>query len=318
MGSAAGSHRPATPQGDRSADTDQSPGAALPGLAAASRGGEPTSSADTRPSAPAGPAAASPAAPGDPTAVPARPAADTRPAPAGPAAAPAGDTPSALAGPATDSSPAPAGLAAAPAGDTPPAPVGPAADSSAAPADSQLALDGLAADLAPSSLGALAAEPPAATEEQRREEAFNAAWRFIARRERTEAEVRARLERNDVDAPLIEEVLDELRTGGYVDDAGYAQRFAEDRRNLDGWGAERIERRLRELGVDRQHIVAALAAGDHDELAAATALLARRYPVPPEQPRDREKALGFLVRKGFDLELAHDALRRHAASAVEG
>ncbi|RKQ87455.1 SOS response regulatory protein OraA/RecX [Solirubrobacter pauli] len=283
MGSAAGPTGPATPQGDRSADTDQSPGAALPGLAAASRGGEPTSSADAKPSAPAAPANPVAASPAE-------------------SAGPGADEP---AGPAADGPDAPAADAAA----------GPAA---AAPADSQLALDGLAAELAPESLGALAAEPPAISAEQRREEAFNAAWRFIARRERTEAEVRARLERNDVEAALVEEVLDELRTGGYVDDAGYAQRFAEDRRNLDGWGADRIERRLRELGVDRRHIAAALAAGDHDELAAATALLARRYPVPPEQPRDREKALGFLVRKGFDLELAHDALRRHAASAVEG
>ena len=105
-------------------------------------------------------------------------------------------------------------------------------------------------------------------------------------------------------------------SGGYVDDAGFARRFAEDRRNLDGWGAERIERRLRELGVDRQHIAAALAAGEHDELAAATALLARRFPVPPDTPRDLERALGFLVRKGYDLELAHDALRRHAARST--
>jgi len=237
VGSAAEPPGPATPQGESSADTEFSPGAALAGPSAASRGGEPTLSAD--------------------------------PSPAGPAA------------------------------------------------DSQLGFDALAADLAPESLGALAGEPPVATEEQRREEAFSAGWRFIARRERTEAEVRARLERNDVEAPLIDEVLDELRTGGYVDDAGYARRFAEDRRNLDGWGAERIERRLREVGIDRAHIAAALAAGDHDELAAATALLARRYPIPPDSPRDREKALGFLVRKGFDLELAHDALRRHAASAVE-
>lgn len=190
------------------------------------------------------------------------------------------------------------------------------ATSGALAGDPQLALDGLAGDLAPESLGALAAEPPTATAEQLREEAFSAAWRFIARRERTEAEVRARLERNDVEPPLIDDVLDELRTSGYVDDAGYATRFAEDRRNLDGWGAERIERRLREVGVDRGHIAAALAAGEHDELAAATALLARRYPVPPDTPRDREKALGFLVRKGFALELAHDALRRHASSAV--
>jgi regulatory protein len=36
--------------------------------------------------------------------------------------------------------------------------------------------------------------------------------------------------------------------------------------------------------------------------------------VPPATPRDLERALGFLVRKGYELELAHDALRRHAAA----
>jgi regulatory protein len=153
-------------------------------------------------------------------------------------------------------------------------------------------------------------DPP--TPEQRRADAFDAAWRFLARRERTEAEVRARLERNDVDAALVAEILDTLREGGYVDDAGYARRFAEDRRNLDGWGAERIERRLRELGVDLAHIAEALQGGEgHDELDAACALLARRFPTPPATPRDLERALGFLVRKGYELELAHDALRRH-------
>ena len=218
--------------------------------------------------------------------------------------------------PATLTAAAPPGSAAASSdAAAPPGPAGAtAATAVSGPAEgAQLVLDATASE----SLGALAAEPPGATALQLREEAFNTAWRFLSRRERTEAEVRARLERNDVEAPLIDEVLDELMSGGYVDDAGYATRFAEDRRNLDGWGADRIERRLRELGVERHHITAALAAGDHDELAAATALLARRYPVPPDTPRDLEKALGFLIRKGFDLELAHDALRRHAAAAVE-
>ncbi|MDA0182163.1 RecX family transcriptional regulator [Solirubrobacter phytolaccae] len=291
MGSAAEPSGPATPQGETSADTEASPGAARSGPSAASRGGEPTSSpAATRPTGPA---------------------ADSPPGPAGVAA----DAPPAATGPAPDAPPAAADAPAGPATDSSPGPTGPATDSSPGPV--VLSFEALAADFAPESLGSLSGEPPAASEDQLREEAFNAAWRFLSRRERTEAEVRARLERNDVEAPLIDEVLDELKSCGYVDDAGYAQRFAEDRRNLDNWGAERIERRLRELGVDRTHIAAALAAGDHDELAAATALLARRYPVPPEAPRDREKALGFLVRKGFDLELAHDALRRHAASAVE-
>ena len=161
------------------------------------------------------------------------------------------------------------------------------------------------------------ADPPPTGPVQRRQEAFDAAWRFLARRDRTEAEVRRRLERNDVEAAVVEEVLDTLRADGYLDDAGYARRFAEDRRNLDGWGAERIERRLAELGVDRDHIRQALADDDgHDELDAACELLARRFPDPPETPRDLERALGFLVRKGYDLELAHDALRRHGAAAL--
>ena len=42
------------------------------------------------------------------------------------------------------------------------------------------------------------------------------------------------------------------------------------------------------------------------------ALLARRFPEPPATPRERDRALGVLVRKGYALELAHDALRRHA------
>jgi regulatory protein len=154
--------------------------------------------------------------------------------------------------------------------------------------------------------------------ERRRGGAFDAAWRFLAHRDRTEAEVRARLERNDVEPELADEVLATLKAGGYVDDAGFARRFAEDRRNLDGWGAERIERRLRELGVAREHVRAALAAGAHDELDAACELLARRFPQPPDTPRELERALGFLVRKGYELELAHDALRRHAAATIEG
>jgi regulatory protein len=154
--------------------------------------------------------------------------------------------------------------------------------------------------------------------ERLRQEAFETAWRFLAHRERTEAEVAARLERNDVEGEPIAEVLDELRSGGYVDDAGFARRFAEDRRNLDGWGAERIGRRLAELGIDRHHVQAALAHDDeHDELRAATELLRRRVPSPPETPRELERALGFLVRKGYELELAHDALRRHGALTLE-
>lgn len=152
--------------------------------------------------------------------------------------------------------------------------------------------------------------------EIRRGEAFDVAWKQLNHRDRTEAELVCAFLKARVEPELAEEVLDELRDGGYVDDARFAVRFAEDRRRLDAWGTERIERRLSELGVPREDIAAALD-GDHNELDAAVALLARRFTAPPSTPRERDRALGVLVRKGYDLELAHDALRRFAGATVD-
>jgi regulatory protein len=155
--------------------------------------------------------------------------------------------------------------------------------------------------------------------EARREHARALAWGALDRRERTEAELRALLARKRVAPDDAEAVLGELLAGGYVDDARFAERFAEDRRRLDGWGGERIEQRLRALGVDRE--IAAAAAGARDpgeELDAALALLRRRVPAVPTTPRERDRALGILVRKGYALELAHAALRRHAGAADLG
>jgi regulatory protein len=153
--------------------------------------------------------------------------------------------------------------------------------------------------------------------EARRAHAFDVAWRQLAHRDRTEAEIVRAFLKARVEPELADEVLGELRAGGYVDDALFARRFAEDRRRLDAWGSERIERRLRELGVAAEHVQAALGEGAHDELEAAVAVLARRFPAPPETPRERDRALAMLVRKGYDLELAHDALRRFAGATVD-
>ena len=121
-----------------------------------------------------------------------------------------------------------------------------------------------------------------------------------------------------VEPAVADQVVTELIELGYLADASYAERFAADRRRLDGWGSERIARRLRELGVDREHIDAALAAQDPEaEMEAAIELLRRRCPDPPATRADRDRALGILVRRGYAMELAFEALRRHAGVEVE-
>jgi len=150
---------------------------------------------------------------------------------------------------------------------------------------------------------------------------FGVAYAYLNRRERTEAEVRARLERGEIDDAEIELVIAELLELGYLDDVRYARVFTEDKRSLEAWGDERIARSLREHGVERGLIEAALAedegqsafgVGVDGELDRAIAFLSRRFPAGPAEPRDRERAFGVLARKGYESETASDAVREWA------
>jgi regulatory protein len=131
------------------------------------------------------------------------------------------------------------------------------------------------------------------------------------------AEVRARLDRAELEPPAVEAAITELCEGGYLDDARYARVFVEDKRALEGWGRERIERGLAQHGISRELIEATLR--DEDDLATeherALELLQRRFPQPRREARERERALGVLVRKGYDSDTAYDVVREWSAGA---
>jgi regulatory protein len=155
------------------------------------------------------------------------------------------------------------------------------------------------------------------TDSERLQHALDLAFRFLGHRDRTVAEVRERLGAEGIEPATVDGAIDELHHLGYLDDARYAQRFAEDRRTIDAWGAERIERRLLALGVDPALIAAALdERGAGEELEAALVVLRRRFARPPADDRSRDRALGLLVRKGYELELAYDAVRAFERDAA--
>ena len=71
----------------------------------------------------------------------------------------------------------------------------------------------------------------------RLQHARDVAWTALNRRDHTVAELARTLARKRVEPAVIDAVVvGELCEQGYLDDARYAQRFAEDRRRLDGWG----------------------------------------------------------------------------------
>jgi regulatory protein len=151
--------------------------------------------------------------------------------------------------------------------------------------------------------------------EARLQHALDLSYRYLGHRDRTVLEVRRHLESKRVEPDTIEQTVAELLEQDYLDDARFARRYTEDRRTLDQWGNERIERKLIAFGVASDLVTAALHADDHGEtpsqFEAALATLSRRFRTPPETDRDRDRALGFLVRKGYELDTAYDAIRAY-------
>lgn len=148
------------------------------------------------------------------------------------------------------------------------------------------------------------------------DEAFERALEALSHKERTAAELGAWLAARRISLAEIETVIERLTACGALDDEAFAHRYAADKRDLRGWGPERIRESLAGRGLDRELIDAALA-GDprEDQLARAVEMLERRGETPADEA-SRARALGFLARRGYDSDLAYDAVRHFERRAA--
>jgi regulatory protein len=142
------------------------------------------------------------------------------------------------------------------------------------------------------------------------EEAFERALEALSRKERTSSELAGWLSARGFDPDEVAEAIDRLISVGELDDVRFARRYAEDKRELRGWGPERVRAALEARGVGAAEIEGALAVDGHSQQVERAVALLHRRSDPLDNEAGRARALAYLTRRGYDYELAYDAVRR--------
>jgi regulatory protein len=139
------------------------------------------------------------------------------------------------------------------------------------------------------------------------------ALRLLGVRSRSREELRRRLSQAGFPEDEITEALVDLERVGLVDDERFADEVVRWKLSRQGYGHRAALDTLRKAGVDRSVAEQAVAeAGWEDEEARAEEVGRARLPrlagLPPQSARRR--LVGFLLRRGFEPEVARAVCAR--------
>lgn len=120
--------------------------------------------------------------------------------------------------------------------------------------------------------------------------------------------------------PDFDAIAERFAAQGYVDDAAYALSKA---RSLSGrgYGKRRLVQKLWVAGVDEEDCEEARAHADEEALASALRFAERRrlgpFAAEAGDPKQREKALGAMVRAGHELTLSRAIVSLPPGASLE-
>lgn len=140
-----------------------------------------------------------------------------------------------------------------------------------------------------------------------RDKAYNQALGQIARRVRSEWEVRDYLKRKGYDPELIEEIIQRLYAIDLLNDAEFARMWIDNRRLLKGTSTRRLQMELRQKHIPDEVIQSSLANDSTDERAILGDLIARKRKIA--RFADDQKLIAYLLRQGFNYDDIKQVLR---------
>ena len=152
-------------------------------------------------------------------------------------------------------------------------------------------------------------------QQDERDKAYNQALNYLGFRARSRVEVERYLRNKKYSPEAINDTLQRLAEGQFLDDTAFAQAWVEDRERFKPRSRQALQYELRQKGVEAEAIEEALEDIDEDELAWRAVESKLRQWQQLLEPDFKKKAMGFLSRRGFGYEVAQETTARAWAVA---
>lgn len=125
------------------------------------------------------------------------------------------------------------------------------------------------------------------------------AMHILERTDKTEAQLRRKLEESEYPKEAVESAIAYVTSYGYLDDRRYAEHYIE--RKKQGKGKARLKMELVQKGISREIIEEVLEStdfGETREMIRQIILKKRKTDIPMNE-KEKQRIYGFLMRKGF-------------------
>lgn len=146
--------------------------------------------------------------------------------------------------------------------------------------------------------------------------AITAALNLLTHRGRSEHELRQRLRQRGFTQDAIDDTIRRVIDWGYLNDEQFASAWVEQRSSSRPRSRRALQHELREKGVDREIIAAAVESANIDELSDARQLAVEKWRKDRDLPLDkrRQRTAGFLARRGYGWDVAGPILKELSES----
>lgn len=130
--------------------------------------------------------------------------------------------------------------------------------------------------------------------------------KYIVYKKRTEKEVRQKFSSSSVDQNLLDDVIENLKENGYINDDSYIQRAMNEFIAINTLSLKEIRNKLYAKGIESD-IIDTYFLNHEDQLEEYEIACARKIAMKKQTQMERQDIENFLYRKGYSKESIQEA-----------